>query len=115
MPGVTRSFCELELRLDATLPNVERVDLGHSTIEGVDAHGVMERRTNPNGSTNNERQLWCSAELEAMVLLVMETGANKEVFHFAMTNIQRGEPAAGLFTIPADYKVVERENIKTPD
>jgi hypothetical protein len=50
-----------------------------------------------------------------MVLLVMDTDAKKEVFHFAMTNIQRGEPAAEMFAIPADYKVVERANTKAPE
>jgi hypothetical protein len=109
MSEVTRSFCEVELHMGANLPNVEPVDLGHKTFAGVDTHGVLERRT------NSERQLWCSDELEAMVLLVMDTDAKKEVFHFAMTNIQRGEPAAEMFAIPADYKVVERANTKAPE
>jgi hypothetical protein len=120
MSGLMRSFCELQLHLGASDPNVELVDLGHRTIEGTDAHGVMERRTNPAatgsiGSVNNERQLWCAEELEVMILLVMDTPEKKDLFHFAMTSIQRGEPPAGLFAIPADYEVLERENIKTPD
>lgn len=101
--GVTRSFCDLELRLGASLLDVEAIrDLGHKMIAGVDAHGVLERRA------TSERQLWCSDELEAMVLMVMTTGGIKPAFDFAMTNIQRGEPAAELFAIPADYRVVER-------
>jgi len=102
LTGVIPSFCEAQLHLRANLPNVEIDDLGHRTVEGVDAHGVKETRS------SSERRLWCSDELGAMVLLEMDTPEKKGVFHFAMTNIQRLEPAAALFAIPSDYKIVER-------
>lgn len=100
--GAVPSFCEVQLHLGTNLPNVEVEDLGHRTIEGVDARGVMERRS------SSERRLWCSDELEAIVLLEMDASEKKGVFHFAMTNIQRTEPAATLFAIPSDYKILER-------
>jgi hypothetical protein len=102
----------VELHLSWNPPNVKLEDLGHRTIEGVD-HGVMEKRSSNTGnggpeSTSSERQLWCSEELGATVLLVMDTPEKKGVFHFAMTNIQRAEPPVALFSIPADYNVLER-------
>jgi hypothetical protein len=109
-PQRSRPFCDAELRLGLNQPDVKIEDLGHRTIEGVDAHGIMELRSRANGvptSNDSETQHWCSEELGAMVLLVMDTPQKKGVFHFAMTNIQRAEPPVALFSIPADYKVLE--------
>jgi hypothetical protein len=108
------NFCARQLHLGANFPNVQREDLGHKTIEGFDAQGVLERRTMPNmvngveGSSTSETQVWCSEELGAVVLRVMGSSTGQFTRQIAMTNIQRAEPDASLFVVPADYKIVER-------
>jgi hypothetical protein len=97
---VVRNFCEP--RSDATQsfpPILERQDLGHRMIEGVDAQGVTER------SEADETQRWCAGELETTLLEIRTT--QRGVQHrTAISNIQRMEPDPGLFVIPAGYKVL---------
>jgi hypothetical protein len=114
-PGATKpNFCDRQLRLGINLPNVQRESLGHQTIQGFDAQGVLEKRTmamQANGATESptiETQIWCSEDLGAVVLRVMGNSQKNGTQQIAMTNIQRVEPDAGLFVTPADYKVVER-------
>jgi hypothetical protein len=108
-----QSLCQQQLARVPRLPGAKSEDLGHQRIQGVDAAGI--RITTPSLrvelTTSNVREEWCSEELGAMVLQVQySTNAGKTgpKFETAMTNLQRGEPDAALFEIPADYAVSER-------
>jgi hypothetical protein len=74
----------------------------------------LERRTLPTvtngvaGTTTSETQIWCTEELGAVLLRVMGSAEKKRTMQIAMTNIQRVGPDPALFTIPPDYKVIER-------
>ena len=87
-------------------------DLGTQTINGVSAQGTRITRTIPAGEIGNERPIvmtterWYSPDLQTYILtkrsdpLIGDT-----VMQF--TNIQRQEPDASLFQVPADYKITQ--------
>jgi hypothetical protein len=112
LPPEPQSMCKRVLAGMLKFPGARSEDLGHQLIAGVDAEGV--RMITPSlrpDVTSNVREEWCSEELGAMVLQVQySTNAGKTgpKFETAMTNLQRGEPDAALFEIPADYAVSER-------
>jgi hypothetical protein len=86
--------------------------LGTQTIDGVNAEGARTTRTIPAGEIGNENPItivserWYSAELQ---LVVKSTHSDPRFGDtaYTVTNIQRTEPDASLFTIPADYTVKE--------
>jgi hypothetical protein len=108
-----QSLCKQELGRMVRFPGAKSEDLGHQLIAGVEAEGVRITTPSlrPEVTTSNVREVWCSEELGAMVLQVEysvnaeKTGSKIET---ALTNLQRGEPDASLFEIPADYSVSER-------
>jgi len=116
LPAAVANFCSRHLVLGAHLPGAETEDLGHRTIEGIDAEGVRTKRAFPmvtNGTTTsqlNVTETWCSEELGAVILRVSGTEEKGDTLSTAMINIQRGEPDPLLFQIPPDYRVVERVN-----
>lgn len=92
--------------------NVKTESLGKRTVEGVEAEGTRSVITIPAGRVGNDRPLeivderWYSPELQVVVLSSHKdpfTGENV----YRLTNITRAEPAASLFEVPADFKVVE--------
>lgn len=87
-------------------------DLGTQTIDGVSAQGTRMTRTIPAGEIGNEKPImivterWYSADLQ----MVVKSTRNDPRFGtttYTLTNIQRTEPAASLFTVPPDYTVRE--------
>jgi hypothetical protein len=114
------SFCSRQLRLGVSFPGSQTEDLGHRTIEGMDAQGVLSRQTMQNGftsgtttsvqETTSETESWCSEELGAVILRVIGTEKKGNTQTISMVNIQRGEPDATLFEIPPDYRIAERMN-----
>jgi hypothetical protein len=119
-PAWIPSFCAVQFRVPSHLPGIEAEDLGHRTVEGMEAVGVLQKRAlqvagNTGGNSNFKRrtsvtELWCSEELGAVILRIMGTEEKGDNQSFALVNIQRGEPDAGLFQIPPDYRVLERVN-----
>ena len=92
--------------------NVKTESLGHRTIEGVEAEGTRSVINIPAGRVGNDRPLeivderWYSPELQVVVLSShRDPFAGENVYR--LTNITRAEPAASLFEVPADFKVVE--------
>lgn len=92
--------------------NVKTESLGRRAIEGVEAEGTRTTIHIPAGRVGNDRPLeivserWYSPELQVVVLSSHKdpfTGENV----YRLTNINRAEPAASLFEVPADFKVVE--------
>jgi hypothetical protein len=114
------SFCSRQLRLGVSFPGSQTEDLGHRTIEGMDAQGVLTKRPVQNGFTSgittsvseitSETETWCSEELGAVILRVIGTEKKGNTQTIAMVNIQRGEPEETLFQIPPDYRIAERVN-----
>ena len=90
--------------------NVKVESLGRQTIEGVSADGTRTTMTIPAGQIGNDQPIqivtesWYSPDLQTVVMSKHSDPRNGEtVFH--MANLNRAEPAAALFQVPADYKV----------
>ena len=87
-------------------------DLGAQTIEGVLANGVRTTRTIPAGQIGNEKPLsivtevWTSPELKTIVYSKRSDPRMGEQV-FRLTNIVRAEPDPALFTVPANFKIVD--------
>lgn len=95
-----------------TPEEVTKESLGKQTIEGVDAEGTRSTITIPVGRIGNDRPLkivserWYSPELQIVVLSKhSDPFAGESVYR--LTGINKTEPAATLFQVPADYSVIE--------
>jgi hypothetical protein len=86
--------------------------LGTRQIEGVKATGRRSTTTIPAGRIGNDRAIqiveeqWESPELN-MVISSRFSDPRTGVVEYRLTNINRSEPRADLFTVPADYTVLE--------
>ena len=94
--------------------NGETVEtLSPQMVEGVWAEGTRITRTIPVGSIGNDHELkvvsetWYSKDLQ-MVVMSKHSDPRMGESTFRLTNIQRGEPDATLFLVPAGYKTSER-------
>jgi hypothetical protein len=87
-------------------------DLGSQTMEGVLVNGVRTTRTIPAGEIGNDRpisiitEVWTSPDLKTIVYS-KRTDPRMGEQTFQLTNIVRSEPDVSLFTVPADFKIVE--------
>lgn len=98
-----------------------REKLPAQVIEGVLAEGTRTTLTIPAGEFDNEQPLvisheeWYAPELHMIVLMKHNDPRFGETT-FRLTNVNRGEPAAELFQLPAGYRIVnDRERmIRTP-
>jgi hypothetical protein len=101
-PGVTVSA---ESRVQRSTES-----LGQQSIEGVVAEGKRITTTIPAGAMGNQRPIttvteeWLSSELQVVVLSTTKDPRVGETT-YRLTNIQRSEPPATLFTLPADYAI----------
>jgi len=86
--------------------------LGSQTMEGVVANGVRTTRIIPAGQIGNDRpisivtEVWTSADLKTIVSSKRNDPRMGEQT-FRLTNIVRAEPDPSLFTVPADFKIIE--------
>lgn len=93
--------------------NLKKEDLGTQTVAGVTAQGTRITRTIPAGQIGNEKPItivhetWYSNDLQTTVMSKRSDPWSGETT-YTLTNIQRTEPAASLFTVPSDYAVTER-------
>jgi hypothetical protein len=113
------AFCS-RLWVNAHFVGMQIKELGHRTIEGVDAQGALERRAVPadasGGVTSpkeiiSEAETWCSEELGAMILRITSTEDAGKTRRVALVNIRRENPDEVLFQIPANYKIAEAKSI----
>src|SRR5579859_1484179 len=87
-------------------------DLGSQTMEGVFVTGVRTTRTIPAGQIGNDKpisivtEVWTSPDLKTIVYSKRSDPRMGELT-FQLTNITRAEPDASLFTVPADFKIVD--------
>ena len=83
--------------------------LGQQTIEGLTADGTRATETIETGAVGNDRPIhvvyetWISPDLQTVVTTKHSDPRTGEET-FRLTNLHRGEPAANLFVVPADYK-----------
>ena len=97
--------------------NLKKEDLGTQTIAGVSAQGTRLTRTIPAGQIGNEkpivivRETWFSNDLQ-MVVMSKRTNPWSGESTYTLTNIQRTEPAATLFAVPAGYTIEQGHRAK---
>jgi hypothetical protein len=89
---------------------LKKESLGSQTVNGVLAEGTRITKTIPAGKIGNDRAIqivserWYSPDLQIVVKSTHsdpQTGTTT----YQVTNIQKAEPAATLFAVPADYTV----------
>jgi len=91
---------------------VNREPLGSQTMEGVVVNGIRTTRTIPAGQIGNDRpitivtEVWTSPDLKTIVSSKRSDPRLGEQT-FRLTNILRAEPDPSLFTVPADFKMIE--------
>ena len=92
--------------------NLKKEDLGTQTIAGVTAQGTRMTRTIPAGQIGNEKPItivherWYSPDLQTVVMSKNSNPWSGETT-YTLTNIQRSEPDAALFSVPSDYTVTQ--------
>jgi hypothetical protein len=91
---------------------VSSEDLGTQTMEGLLVTGTRTTHTIPAGEIGNERpivivtEIWSSPDLKTIVYSKRSDPRMGEQT-FRLTNIVRAEPDASLFTVPADFKIID--------
>src|SRR6516225_1273438 len=91
-------------------PNSE--NLGDQTIDGIHVTGTRVTTTIPEGKMGNEKPItvtserWYSPELKATVMTKHDDPWAGEL-KTDLKNISTAEPDASLFSVPADYKVLD--------
>ena len=91
---------------------VKKESLGTQAINGVNAEGTRITHTIPAGRIGNDKPIqivlerWYSPDLQIMVKS-SRSDPRFGTTTYSVTNVQRTEPAAALFTVPSDYTVKE--------
>jgi len=86
--------------------------LGTRQIEGVSAEGTRITTTIPAGQIGNLNPInvvterWSSKELQMAVLITRRDPRSGDTV-YRLSNIVRAEPPPDLFTVPADYRIVD--------
>jgi hypothetical protein len=107
-------------RVRADNVNSRQEDLGTRDIDGVQAAGTRRTITIPAGEFGNERPIeivterWFSPELKTLVYSRHSDPRMGETT-FRLTHISRIEPVKSLFEVPADYKVIEPGELRSPE
>jgi hypothetical protein len=84
--------------------------LGTSTVNGLSVQGTRTTHTIPVGQIGNDKAIqvvserWFSTDLQ-IVVKSTRTDPQFGTTTYTVTNIQRTEPAAALFAVPADFTV----------
>jgi hypothetical protein len=88
--------------------------IGTQMIEGVNAEGRRSVNTIKAGAIGNDRDIqvtgesWYSRELQTMIMTKHSDPRTGDE-SFRLTNINRNEPGAYLFQLPAGYAINERK------
>jgi hypothetical protein len=97
---------------DEAAGTLKTESLGLQTINGVNVEGTRTTRTIAAGQIGNDKPIqvvserWYSPELQTVI---KSTRADPRfgTSTYSLSNIQKTEPAAALFAVPADYSVQE--------
>jgi len=93
-------------------PEAVKADLGTSTINGVVAQGTKTTHTIPAGAIGNASPIvstsetWYSTELQTVVAS-KHSDPRAGQMSYSLSNIERSEPSAALFQVPAGYTVTD--------
>ena len=93
--------------------------LGQKVIDGVLADGKRVTTVLPAGAIGNQQPItvlseqWFAPDLEILVLTKHSDPRTGETT-YSLSNISRGEPAATLFDVPADYTIQDSSYLRTP-
>jgi hypothetical protein len=127
--GSDVSFNEMMVRKvgpDAGEAPPKSENLGDQTIDGIHVTGTRVTTTIPAGKMGNEKPItvtserWYSPELKATVVTKHDDPWAGEL-KTELKNVNAAEPDASLFSVPADYKIVDekegpiRIRLRTPD
>jgi hypothetical protein len=92
-------------------------DLGLNSVEGQETHGYRETTTfNPGVMGNDKpmvvtREFWYSTHLAVNLISILDQPmTGKQVF--TVKELSTSEPDPSFFDVPADYKVVDRQDEK---
>ena len=91
---------------------VKTEDLGTQTMQGLTVQGKRITRTIPEGQIGNDHviqvvtETWYSPDLQVTVMSKTDDPRMGESV-YTLTNVNRAEPDASLFQVPADYKVTQ--------
>jgi hypothetical protein len=94
------------------VPNFKQEDLGVDTIENVAVHGMRQTRTIPPAATGAAAavavtdEYWYSDDLH-MNMLTKHSDPRTGMQVVTITQVNRAEPDAAMFQVPAGYKVVD--------
>jgi len=111
-PEFTREVMIRRAGPDRNEDDTASESLGDQTIEGIHVTGMRLTTTIPAGKMGNEKPItviserWFSPELKVAVMTKHDdpwAGELKTEF----TNVSTAEPDASLFTVPADYKIID--------
>jgi hypothetical protein len=89
---------------------LKKESLGTQVIDGVSAEGTRTTKTIPAGKIGNDRAIqivserWYSPDLQ-IVVKSTHTDPQFGTTTYTVNNLQKAEPAATLFAVPADYTV----------
>jgi hypothetical protein len=105
------AFFEKHLSIEGQ-DQVNTEDLGSQTMEGVPVKGIRMTHMIPAGQIGNDRpvtivtEVWTSPDLKTVVYSKRSDPRMGEQT-FRLTEIVRAEPNPSLFTVPADFKIVD--------
>lgn len=101
------------------LPGVTESDLGTQMLSGLELHGIRKQRTIPADSSGTGKLVvitddyWYSPDLAIYMTIRHDDPRTGEQL-VAVTNVDRHEPSAETFLVPADYKVVDETTPEAP-
>lgn len=101
---------QARLQKEEASGTVKKESLGTQTINGVAAEGTRITHTIAAGQIGNDKAIqivferWYSPDLQVVVKST-RTDPRFGTTTYTLTNVQRTEPAAALFTVPSDYTV----------
>lgn len=108
--GALQDKFEAHIQQEIANGTVKKEDLGTQTVNGVSAQGTRYTHTIPTGQIGNDKPIsvvnerWYSPDLQVVVKST-RTDPRFGTTTYTLTNIQRQEPVATLFTVPSDYTV----------
>jgi hypothetical protein len=90
----------------------QQESLGIRSIDGISAMGRRTRLTIPVGRVGNDRPIeiiderWESPDLKVLLLSRYHDPRTIDV-EYRLTNVSQAEPSPELFTVPADYRIIQ--------
>jgi hypothetical protein len=114
-PGDFRNFAKGAPGGPDVTSNAVTADLGTQVMNGVNVQGKSVTRTIPAGTMGNEKAIvattetWYSPDLQ-VVVSSKRSDPRQGTSTYALTNIQKGEPAAVSFAVPSDYTITDAQN-----